>query len=183
MQPGPAGLALAPFRGVRYAPDRVSGLAEVTSPPYDVIGQEAAQQLLDADPHNVVRLILPREHPGHPGEEYHDAAVLLREWRRDGVLVADEQPALYVYEQRRGRPDGTGPEVLQRGLIGALRLAPPSARIVLPHEDVMPGPVRGRRQLMEATEANLEPIFLLYDGGGDSAATRVSRNSSTSAKL
>ena len=173
MQPGPAGLALAPFRGVRYAPDRVSGLAEVTSPPYDVIGQEAAQQLLDADPHNVVRLILPREHPGYPGEEYHDAAVLLREWRRDGVLVADEQPALYVYEQRRGRPGRTGPEVLQRGLIGALRLAPPSARIVLPHEDVMPGTVRGRRQLMEATEANLEPIFLLYDGGADSAATRL----------
>jgi len=171
-QPGPAGLALAPFRGVRYAPDRVSGLAEVTSPPYDVIGQEAAQQLRDADPHNVVRLILPRQHPGHPGEEYHDAAMLLREWRRDGVLVADEQPALYVYEQRR--PGGTGPQVLQRGLIGALRLAPPSARIVLPHEDVMPGPVRGRRQLMEATEANLEPIFLLYDGGGDSAATRLS---------
>jgi uncharacterized protein (DUF1015 family) len=29
----------------------------------------------------------------------------------------------------------------------------------------MPGPVRGRRQLMEATQANLEPIFLLYEGG------------------
>jgi len=39
-----------------------------------------------------------------------------------------------------------------------------AARIVLPHEDVMPGPVRGRRQLMEATQANLEPIFLLYEG-------------------
>ena len=63
--------------------------------------------------------------------------------------------------------------MLQRGLIGAVRLAPPGARIVLPHEDVMPGPVRGRRQLMEATQANLEPIFLLYEGGQDSAATRV----------
>jgi uncharacterized protein (DUF1015 family) len=179
--PGPAGLVLAPFRGVRYAPKRVSGLAEVTSPPYDVIGHEAAQRLLDADPHNVVRLILPREHPGHPGEEYHDAAVLMREWQRAGVLVTDEQPALYVYEQRLAEPGrrdagngaGRGGTVIQRGLIGALRLAPPSARIVLPHEDVMPGPVRGRRQLMEAAEANLEPIFLLYDGGPDSAATRL----------
>ena len=26
---------------------------------------------------------------------------------------------------------------------------------------------------MEATQANLEPIFLLYEGGQDSAATRV----------
>ena len=37
----------------------------------------------------------------------------------------------------------------------------------------MPGPVRGRRQLMEATQANLEPIFLLYEGGQGSAATRA----------
>ena len=36
--PGARGLTLAPFRGVRYASDRVSGIANVTSPPYDVIG-------------------------------------------------------------------------------------------------------------------------------------------------
>jgi uncharacterized protein (DUF1015 family) len=142
----------------------VSGLAEVTSPPYDVIGQDTAQQLRDADPHNVVRLILPSRDPGRPGEEYHDAARLLGDWQRDGILVAGDEPALYVYEQRLTGMAGRG-RVLQRGLIGAVRLAPGDARIVLPHEDVMPGPVRGRRQLMEATQANLEPIFLLYEGG------------------
>lgn len=167
--PGPAGLEFAPFRGVRYAPERVSGLAEVTSPPYDVIGQDTAQQLRDADPHNVVRLILPRQDPGRPGEEYHDAARLLADWQRDGILVAGDEPALYVYEQR----EADSGRVLQRGLIGAVRLAPPGDRIVLPHEDVMPGVVRGRRQLMEATQANLEPIFLLYEGGQDSAASLV----------
>ncbi len=52
---------------------------------------------------------------------------------------------------------------MQRGLIGAIRLVPPDAGIVLPHEDVSPGPVAGRLALMEATQANLEPIFLLYD--------------------
>ena len=173
--PGPAGLELAPFRGVRYAPERVSGLAEVTSPPYDVIGQDTAQQLRDADPHNVVRLILPRQDPGRPGEEYRDAARLLGDWRRDGILVTGDEPALFVYEQRLSgaAAEADGQRVLQRGLIGAVRLAPPEDRIVLPHEDVMPGPVRGRRQLMEATQANLEPIFLLYEGGQDSAATRV----------
>ena len=55
--------------------------------------------------------------------------------------------------------------VIQRGLIGALRLEPLDAGIVRPHEGVAPGPVAGRRQLMEATEANLEPIFLLHDPG------------------
>ena len=156
------GLALAPFRGLRYAQDRVSGLAEVTSPPYDVIAQDAAVQLRAADPHNVVRLILPRNGHGNPGGAYADAARLLQQWQNEGILVTDDRPALYVYEQ--ARPGG---EVLQRGLIGALRLTPPEVGTVLPHEDVAPGPVAGRRQLMEATDANLEPIFLLYDGDGD----------------
>jgi uncharacterized protein (DUF1015 family) len=173
--PRPAGLELAPFRGVRYAQERVSGLAQVTSPPYDVIGQDTAQQLRDADPHNVVRLILPSQDPGRPGEEYHDAARLLGDWQREGILVAGDEPALYVYEQRL--TGGAGPEqVLQRGLIGAVGLGPPAGRIVVAHEDVMPGPVRGRRQLMEATQANLEPIFLLYEGGLAGlagAATRI----------
>jgi uncharacterized protein (DUF1015 family) len=164
-----SGLALAPFRGLRYAQDRVSGIAEVTSPPYDVIAQDAAAQLRAADPHNVVRLILPRHDAGNPGDAYHDAAHLFRDWQQQGILLPDPEPAVYVYEQ--ARPAG---EILQRGLIGALRLTPLDAGSVLPHEDVMPGPVTGRRQLMEATGANLEPIFLLYDGdGADRAASRL----------
>ena len=34
----------------------------------------------------------------------------------------------------------------------------------------MPGPVADRLELMRATGANLEPILLVYDGGGDTAA-------------
>ncbi len=151
----------------------MSGLADVTSPPYDVIFRDNEDQLIAADPHNVVRLILPRPVPGRPGEEYRDAAVLLREWLAQQILIIDPAPALYVYEQaaagsgdrQAGQADGRedGRAELQRGLIGRLRLVPADAGIVLPHEDVSPGPV-GRLALMEATQANLEPIFLLYDG-------------------
>jgi uncharacterized protein (DUF1015 family) len=174
---------MAPFRGVRYAAGRVSGLAEVTSPPYDVIAHDIEDQLIAADPHNVVRLILPRSAAGHPAEIYAGAARMLRDWQDGRILVPDAVPGLYVYEQAAqdpaggGRPAGgqAGPPsgVQQRGLIGALRLVPPEAGIVLPHEDVVPGPVSGRRQLMEATQANLEPIFLLYDGSRRGAATRL----------
>ncbi len=150
----------------------MSGLAAVTSPPYDVIGRESAQHLREADPHNVVRLILPREEPGQPGAGYGEAAGLLAAWLADGILITEERPALYVYQQRLPGPGG-GAGPVQRGLIGAVRLTPPEQRVVLPHEDVMPGPVAGRRRLMEATGANLEPIFLLYEGGPDAAATRL----------
>jgi uncharacterized protein (DUF1015 family) len=151
----------------------VSGLAEVTSPPYDVIYADNENQLMAADPHNVVRLILPRPVPGHPGEEYHEAATSLRHWQDEAILVTDQEPALYLYEQSAGvgDADGGGEPMLQRGLIGAVRLVPPEAGIILPHEDVSPGPVAGRLALMEATQANLEPIFLLYDSVSQPGAT------------
>jgi uncharacterized protein (DUF1015 family) len=178
---------MAPFRGVRYAAGRVSGLAEVTSPPYDVIAHDIEDQLIAADPHNVVRLILPRSAAGRPGEIYRDAARALQEWQAERILVPDPAPGLYVYEQATADQAAAGQDaqpsvILQRGLIGALRLVPSDAGVVLPHEDVVPGPVRGRRQLMEATQANLEPIFLLYDGSHRSAATRLADDIATATK-
>ncbi|HEV8219797.1 MAG TPA: DUF1015 domain-containing protein [Streptosporangiaceae bacterium] len=167
---------LAPFRGVRYAADRVSDLAGVTSPPYDVIAHDIEAQLIAADPHNIVRLILPHAAGPPGGGRYDGAARALRQWQDERVLVADPVPGLYVYEQARpaANGDSDGAELLQRGLIGGLGLRPPEDRVILPHEDVMPGPVTGRRELMETTQSNLEPIFLLYDGGRPpGAATQV----------
>jgi uncharacterized protein (DUF1015 family) len=162
--PEPPGLVLAPFRGVRYAQDRVSGLAKVTSPPYDVINPGSMERLFAEDPHNVVRLILPTAGADGGADGYRLAADTLRDWLADGVLAADSSPALYVYEQ--AGPDADTGQVIQRGLIGAVGLSAPGAGTILPHEDVMPGPVSGRRALMETTQANLEAIFLLYESAG-----------------
>jgi len=157
---------LAPFRGIRYARDRVSGIANVTSPPYDVINGGVLDHLRAADPHNVVRLILP----GKDADASKTAAGLLREWLSAGVLIRDRVAALYIYEQcgheqvLPGR-DGADCAWLQRGIIGLIRLGSPESAGILPHEGVMPGLVAGRRELMAATQANLEPIFLIYDGG------------------
>ncbi|MFI7153417.1 DUF1015 family protein [Nonomuraea sp. NPDC050022] len=105
-------------------------------------------------------------------ERYCEARDTLLAWLDARVLVADEQPALYVYEQH-----GLG--VLQRGLIGDVALADPAQRIILPHEDIFPGPVADRLALMSTTQANLEPIFLLYDGGQGTATLMVDHVAST----
>jgi len=160
--PRPDGLVLAPFRGLRYDPSRVD-LAAVIAPPYDVIDDAAARRLEERDPHNVVRLTLPRDDAG-PGSRYPRAADTLRKWREEQVLRPDAQAALYVYEQQA---DGH----VQRGLVGALGLTPAEDGIVLPHENTMAGPVSDRLALMEATESDLEAIFCVYDGGG--AASRA----------
>ncbi|MGX1544266.1 DUF1015 family protein [Streptomyces adustus] len=157
------GLELTPFRGLRYDPDRVGSLAAVTSPPYDVVVRpDGVYHLQSADPHNIVRLILPQDTT--PSARNERAADTLHRWLDEGILTADSEPGLYVYEQR-----DDADRLLQRGLIGALRLTEPSEGVVLPHEDVMPHVVADRAALMRATSANLEPLLLTYRGDGDTA--------------
>ncbi|ONH22327.1 DUF1015 family protein [Pseudofrankia asymbiotica] len=163
--PSPAGLVLAPFRAARFtaAAGATENLAALTSPPYDVIDDAGVTALEAADPHNVVRLILPRDRSAdEPGSRYARAAETLADWLGSGALARDEAPALYVYEEEQ---DGHR----QRGLVGAVALADPDAGIILPHENTMAGPVSDRLSLQQATRANLEPIFLLYEGGGETS--------------
>ncbi|MCX5608725.1 MULTISPECIES: DUF1015 domain-containing protein [unclassified Streptomyces] len=163
------GLRLIPFHGLRYVPERVGSLAAVTSPPYDVVVRpDGVDHLESADPHNIVRLILPQA--GTPAARNEQAARTLHDWLAEGILSADPEPALYVYEQRRAG-------LLQRGIIGALALSTADAGIVLPHEDVMPDVVTDRAGLMRATSANLEPLLLTYRGDdpGAGAAAVVER--------
>jgi uncharacterized protein (DUF1015 family) len=156
----PRTLALRPFRAIRYRASTATELGNLISPPYDVIDDEERTTLAARNAHNVVRLILPSE-PAEGGlDRYTSAAELLDEWLDEGILAVDDEPALYVYQQR------TGETVLQRGLFGAIAWRPLDAGVILPHENVQSGPVEDRLALMRAMHANPEPIFLLYDGGG-----------------
>lgn len=157
--PSPGGLVLAPFRALRYAMTDPRQLARLLSPPYDVIDPASRKALEEADPHNFVRLILPRDDRGGGLSRYQRAARTLEEWRSTGVLVTDREQSLYVYEMASG-------DTVTRGLLGAAGLAAPEAGIILPHENTMTGTVSDRLALTEATAANLEPIYLVYDGGG-----------------
>ncbi|MFB6778599.1 DUF1015 domain-containing protein [Streptomyces sp. NPDC056352] len=166
--PGPTGqgLRLIPFRGLRYVPERVGSLAAVTSPPYDVVVRpDGLHHLESADPHNIVRLILPQADTAAARPE--QAAETLNRWLDEGILVPESEPALYVYEQRSG-------EILQRGIVGALALSSPADGVVLPHEDVMAHVVEDRANLMRTTAAHLEPLLLTYRSEGDpTGATAV----------
>jgi uncharacterized protein (DUF1015 family) len=153
-------LRLEPIRAWHFAAGRVSTLGAVTSPPYDVLEPAIVRRLTDSDLHNMVRLILPRDSSLGP-RRYDEVAVRLSGWQRDGIVVQDPQPALYVYEQRVG-------DAVLCGLVGALGLDP-SGQVVLPHEDVMQTWVDDRYSLMESTDADLEPILLAYTGGGGAA--------------
>ena len=144
-----------PFRALRYDERRAGPLSTLVAPPYDVLGPHERAAYLAKSPHNVVHLTLP--------DIEDDAARAFAEWQRDGVLVRDEEPSFWALVQ-----DYVGPDRVARtrtGLVCSLRVEPYETRTVLPHERTHREPKEGRLRLLRAVRAQLEPIFLLYDGG------------------
>ncbi|TYP81987.1 DUF1015 domain-containing protein [Blastococcus xanthinilyticus] len=152
------GLEVRPFRALTYGHRNGDALARVSSPAYDLVSPARRDQLAQADPHNIVRLILPRATTGGGGETVEEAARTLRDWEASGVLERDADPALWLYELQPA--DGVPATV---GWLGAVTLPPEHAPSVLPHEDTYPAAVEGRRALLAATQTDLEPIVLAHD--------------------
>lgn len=149
------------FRGLRYDLGHVGSLSAVIAPPYDVIGPELQNQLYKQHPANVVRLILNRDEPGDDdrNNRYSRAANFLKNWRKEGVLSTDPDPALYVYHQQF---DYQGHTLVRRGFMARVRLERFGEGRIYPHEETMSGPKADRLLLTRACKANLSQIFGLY---------------------
>jgi len=149
------------FRGLRYDLGHVGSLSDVIAPPYDVIDAELQESLYERHPCNVIRLILNRSEPGDPDpdERYRRAARFLREWRSQGVLQTETQPALYVYHQQF---EVEGQSLVRRGFMGRLRLERFGEGRVFPHEETHAAAKADRLKLITACRANLSQIFGIY---------------------
>src|SRR5581483_3100715 len=143
-----------PFRAVRYDQAKAGPIEELVAPPYDVLAPEERARYLAENSHNVVHLTLP--------DDEERAAGLWRDWLAEGILVRDDEPALWWLEQDYVGPDGVART--RGGLVCALHVEPYSARVVLPHELTHAGPKEGRMRLLRALRAHVEPLFFLYEG-------------------
>lgn len=153
---------IKPFQGVRYNPAVAPDLAQVTTPPYDVISPQAQADFYARDPHNFIRLELAQEKPGDDERHnrYTRAAETLHRWIQEGVLIKEEVPALYLYEQTF---QAAGAIHTRSGMLALCQLSPFSERVVLPHEKTLPKAKADRLALMEATRSNFSPVFALYE--------------------
>jgi uncharacterized protein (DUF1015 family) len=153
---------IEPLRALHYDLERTGGLQPVIAPPYDVIDAEQRSELVARSPYNVVRIDLPQgENP------YEAAANELAAWQSEGIIVRDEQPALWILAQDYTGPDGQ-PRT-RRGVLARVRVEDYGAGRIRPHERTHPGPKEDRLRLTRATKANLSPIFSLFSDPGGQA--------------
>jgi uncharacterized protein (DUF1015 family) len=146
-----------PFAALRYAADDLSRLV---APPYDVLSDDDLAQLQARSPHNVVHVDVPRD----GDDRYRRAAETLRQWRADGVLVADPVPSFTIYRMRFSDPSGAQRDVA--GVLGGLEIVDEGSGGVLPHERTTPKDSTDRLELTRATQANLSPVWGLSLAGG-----------------
>ncbi len=150
-----------PFRGLRYNEAIVGDLANVLTPPYDVISPAQQDAFYAAHPNNIIRLVLNRAEPGDTDEDSRPAraAGILDSWRQQGILQQDTKPAYYLTAVDftiDGRP------LSRFGIIGRIRVEPFEKGTILPHERTFSKVRSEQMKLLRASRGNFCPIFSIF---------------------
>jgi uncharacterized protein (DUF1015 family) len=161
--------AIRPLTALHYDLERAGPLRDLIAPPYDVIDPEQREALAARSPYNVVHVDLPTG-----DDPYENAAHTLQRWRDEGAIVLDTTPALWALTQEFIDPDGA--RRTRSGFLCAVRVEPYGAGRIRPHERTHPGPKEDRLRLTRTTNANLSPIFALYDDPRHAAWSELADN-------
>ena len=153
---------LYPFRALRYNTARVN-MADVVTQPYDKISPEMQARYYAKSPYNLIRIVLGKREPGDAEghDVYSRAADTLRQWRAEGILREEAEPALYGYAQTYIVP-GTGDLAERRGFIALGQLYDYAEKVVFRHEQTFPKHKSDRLALFKALRAYPEQIYMLY---------------------
>jgi uncharacterized protein (DUF1015 family) len=151
-----------PLQGIRYNSEVPVNLAQVITPPYDVISEEAQAKYYARNLYNIIRLELGMDEPDDTSlnNRYTRAAATFAEWRANSILQQETTPCYYLYQQIFTYK---AQSYVRTSLLARVRLEPWNTRIVLPHEQTMAKPKDDRLKLLRACVTNLSPIMSLYE--------------------
>jgi len=155
------------FKGLRYT-GAAGDLSQLCCPPYDVVSEEQRLALLEKNPHNIIRLELPKA--DNPGDDpYAKARMNLNSWLSKGILADDRGENIYIYEMTFAYGGETRSV---KGFIALVKLETFDKGVILPHENTLSKAKDDRFNLMVATGCNFSQIYSMYaDDDGSYAAS------------
>ena len=155
---------IAPFKGVTYNYHERKDLSALVAPPYDVISQEEQRTYYQADPHNVIRLILGEKRTGDSDwdNRYTRAADTFQRWQSSRHLVRSSRPCLYLTAMTYDPGNGMAART-RWGIISLVRIEDEGSKVILPHERTFSAHKEDRLKLYRACGAQFSQIFGLYD--------------------
>jgi uncharacterized protein (DUF1015 family) len=155
---------VAPFKGLMYNFKTVGDPSNVVAPPYDVISEEEQDAFYQADPRNVIRLILGKRKTGDSDwdNRYTRSADCFKRWEAEDVFTRSESPRMYVTSHTFDPNDGSESKT-RLGLIALVRIEDEDSGVILPHEKTFSAHKDDRLRLMRACNAQFSQILSLYE--------------------
>lgn len=146
---------IKPFRAWRYNSDLSKQIEDLTSPLFDVVSEKQRKALYQ-NPFNSIHLSVPLgQNPSAVAREK------LISWKKEGVILQDPIPGIYVYYQYFTLP-GSKKEFCRKGFICFMKAYDWQDEVLLRHENTIPKSVNDRTSLLEATDLNVSPTHGLY---------------------
>lgn len=153
------------YKGLRFNCEKAGKIEELVCPPYDIISDQQREEYIKTNPHNIIRLELPKG-----DDKYNKAAEILKDWLEKGILVKEDKPAIYIYEEEF---TAYGERKTIKGIICRVKLEEFSKGIILPHEFTLSKAKEDRLNLMKATNCNFSQIYSLYMDGGKNTLGKI----------
>jgi uncharacterized protein (DUF1015 family) len=153
---------VAPFRALRFNPQKLERLEDVVTPPYDIIDEKNQAAFQSRNPYNMIYLDISKS-PGkgdNSEERYNSAKEYFLKWQEEHVLIRDDAPAIYLYYIDYTLPSGI--KLTRKGLVSLVGLAEYSEGTVKPHEETFATVTADRLRLMDKCQAQFSQIFSLY---------------------
>jgi uncharacterized protein (DUF1015 family) len=146
-----------PFRALRPPAERV---AEVASPPYDVVNTQEAQALAEGKPFSFLHVSRPEiDLPGgtdlYSDAVYGKAADNFERLTKECPLVLEETPSLYLYRLIMGEHE-------QIGLAACCSVDEYDQDLIRKHERTRRDKEDDRTRHMLTLQAQTGPVFLTY---------------------
>ena len=165
---------IRPFKGIRYNANKVSNMAGVICPPYDIISPEFQDRLYQASEYNFVRIEYNRELPSdnEQNSRYTRASGYIAQWLQKGILLADNKPALYLHEHSF---TFGGKSYRRMNIIAAVKLEEWDSQIIRPHENIIPRAKSDRMSMLRACQANTSQVMAMYEDPGKVIASILAK--------
>lgn len=149
------------FCGYRYNPEKNPRLGSVMAPPYDTVSDSEREDYYTADEHNIIRISKGKSFDTDTDENncYTRAAENLQKWIKEGILIKEEKPVIYLYEQRVKYNETT---FINHGIVARLELSEISDGEVVTCELPSVTATEDRYSLISAINANVDMINCMY---------------------
>ena len=150
-------LRIQAFQGLRPAPSLVT---EVACVPYDVVDREESAALATGKPHSLLHvdraeIDLPADSDPYSEAVYAKAKENFLALQKDGALIRESEPCIYLYQQRMGQH-------VQIGIAAVCHIEDYERDIIKKHEKTRRDKEDDRTRLIGTLSADTGPVFLTY---------------------